>query len=48
MNTEERKQHDLLLRRDGVQSEFQGYYYDEKRRNCGRDGPEVASVRLMK
>jgi len=28
MNTEERKQNDLLLYRESLQKEFEGYYYN--------------------
>ncbi len=39
MNTEERRQNELLLRRDTLQKEFQGYYYDEsKSTTAGKKG----------
>ncbi len=49
MNTEERRQHDLLLRRDNMQGEFQGYYYDDKKSNhVKKDDNNATTVRLMK
>jgi len=31
MNTEEKRQNDILIRRDSVQREFLGYHYDENK-----------------
>ena len=29
MNSEERKQHELLINKESMQKEFDGYYYNE-------------------
>ena len=50
MNTEERRQNELLVRRDSIQKEFQGYYFDENKspKNGNKKIVEPPTIALHK
>lgn len=48
MNTEERKQNDLLLQRETLQKEFDGYYFDSNNKAIIQKRNSNSQVSLFK